>query len=156
MSIIVMRGTRWLQDVLPGVEPPPGMTEKQCQLCREVLPVGSFGVNRSRRDGLQDRCRPCRKSWHRRVREIHDSGEYARMLERQGGGCALCKRTDVRMSIDHDYATDKIRGLLCTRCNHAIEAFTEAGANAAARYLQHQQRERLVLLALDYCKRRIA
>jgi hypothetical protein len=49
--------------------------------------------------------------------------DYERMLQAQGGTCAICKATspgrkrDKHFHIDHDHATGKIRGLLCNRCN---------------------------------------
>jgi hypothetical protein len=49
--------------------------------------------------------------------------DYDRMLEAQGGVCAICKeaRPEERtLHVDHDHVTGKIRGLLCFRCNNAI------------------------------------
>lgn len=41
--------------------------------------------------------------------------EYAAMLERQGGGCAICGATPKtrRLHVDHDHRTGDVRGLLC-------------------------------------------
>ena len=51
--------------------------------------------------------------------------DYRKMLLSQGGTCALCSRTSEderykRLNIDHCHDTGKVRGLLCTPCNHAI------------------------------------
>lgn len=46
--------------------------------------------------------------------------EYEAMLVQQGGGCAVCGRTNVddrQLAVDHDHETGKIRGLLCHHCN---------------------------------------
>ena len=45
--------------------------------------------------------------------------QYQAMYKRQGGVCAVCKRppTTVRLAVDHDHQTKKIRGLLCRGCN---------------------------------------
>jgi hypothetical protein len=46
--------------------------------------------------------------------------EYQRLLERQGGRCAICRRNDRALGVDHDHATGRVRGLLCNSCNTAI------------------------------------
>lgn len=53
---------------------------------------------------------------------------YESMLAGQGGVCACCGKPEsavhagkVRhLAIDHDHATGKIRGLLCSHCNLAL------------------------------------
>lgn len=49
--------------------------------------------------------------------------QYERMLEQQGGVCALCDQpcsTGQNLSVDHCHETGEVRGLLCRRCNTAI------------------------------------
>jgi len=47
--------------------------------------------------------------------------DYDKMLESQGGSCAICGKTPEengrRLAIDHSHKTEKIRGLLCSNCN---------------------------------------
>lgn len=38
---------------------------KPCAGCQEWLPVGSFGADASRKDGLSNRCRPCARAYYR-------------------------------------------------------------------------------------------
>lgn len=53
-------------------------------------------------------------------------GEYERILQAQGGGCAICgttKSETIRekfMAVDHDHDSGEIRGILCSRCNKGI------------------------------------
>ena len=48
--------------------------------------------------------------------------DYERMLEEQDGGCHICgKKPEGRaLDIDHDHATGKVRGLLCSNHNRAL------------------------------------
>lgn len=54
--------------------------------------------------------------------------DYHEMLDKQGGGCAICKgdrRTTIKghtrlFAVDHDHRTGKVRGLLCEQCNRGI------------------------------------
>jgi hypothetical protein len=69
-------------------------------------------------------------------------GDYARMLEEQGGACAIhgCNRTPKtrRFHVDHDHRTGQVRGLLChwhnrimpkdSREAYALAAYLDAHA----------------------------
>jgi hypothetical protein len=49
--------------------------------------------------------------------------EYNTLLESQGCKCAICRDDCIRydkLSVDHDHITNKVRGLLCHRCNTAL------------------------------------
>lgn len=54
--------------------------------------------------------------------------DYDRMHAEQGGLCAICRRPETMkikgticvLAVDHDAATDRIRGLLCVNCNMLI------------------------------------
>lgn len=47
--------------------------------------------------------------------------DYNRMLEEQDGLCVICHKPETvrssRLSVDHSHATNRVRGLLCNRCN---------------------------------------
>ena len=66
-------------------------------------------------------------------------GEYAELLAKQGGKCAICRKVPRKryLAVDHDHATGKIRGLLCFFCNSALGVFefSPATARRAAVYL---------------------
>lgn len=54
--------------------------QKRCRGCRQVLPVGSFGVQTRASDGLQARCRPCvnsRNIVYDRESRLRDPEGYA-------------------------------------------------------------------------------
>lgn len=48
--------------------------------------------------------------------------EYTELLDRQGGGCAICgtRPRRQRLAVDHDHKTGFIRGLLCKLCNKSV------------------------------------
>lgn len=48
--------------------------------------------------------------------------KYEEMLIIQGGVCAICgfPPKKIRLAVDHDHKTNKIRGLLCFRCNYGL------------------------------------
>lgn len=48
--------------------------------------------------------------------------DYAILLKIQKETCAVCERK-IRLVVDHDHKTNKVRGLLCYRCNVLVGLF---------------------------------
>lgn len=49
--------------------------------------------------------------------------DYHRLWQEQGQCCAICRRVPVDMYslvVDHNHATNEVRGLLCVACNTGI------------------------------------
>lgn len=52
--------------------------------------------------------------------------DYNKILQIQGGTCAICNRSPEKirprrnLAVDHNHKTGEIRGLLCYRCNHVL------------------------------------
>jgi hypothetical protein len=70
--------------------------------------------------------RMSRLNSHRKRKFNLSYEEYQVMSDQQGGVCAICGKPEITkdqngkvrsLAIDHDHATGKVRGLLCTRCN---------------------------------------
>lgn len=66
--------------------------------------------------------------------------QFDELLASQHGACAICLREQVgmRLHIDHDHSTGKIRGLLCSNCNTGLGMFGDSvdGLIAAIQYLE--------------------
>lgn len=52
--------------------------------------------------------------------------DYEKILESQGGVCAICKeRPEETLAVDHCHSTGIIRGLLCASCNNGLGRFKD-------------------------------
>ena len=64
---------------------------------------------------------------------------YNKILEHQGGGCAICGTppNGRSLAVDHCHETSKVRGLLCSDCNTSIGKLGDTAENVqrAVRYL---------------------
>lgn len=72
--------------------------------------------------------------------------DYQRLLDKQGGVCAICGRTGTdatrtALSVDHNHSTGKIRGLLCGPCNRALGMLQDSPEllRKAAAYVEGNQ-----------------
>lgn len=59
------------------------------------------------------------------------------LLKAQGGGCAVCGKK-VKLDVDHNHKTGKVRGLLCRPCNMSLGLLKESSETIIAllRYLK--------------------
>ena len=82
------------------------------------------------------------REWQRRKRydKVYriSLAEYDAMRKRQNGACAICKRADRALCVDHCHACGKVRGLLCGKCNSVLGFCGDRPAQllAAAAYLR--------------------
>jgi len=130
-------------------------TDKKCSRCQVTKPVSAFHQNRARYDGLHTECRLCVKAYlgkyykknleKYRGMNLARYGitvvEYERLLRKQDGACAICRRecmSGKRLSVDHCHRTGKVRGLLCSKCNTGLGLFDDmiAVLRKAIVYLQ--------------------
>lgn len=118
---------------------------KQCGRCKETKLVTEFSKDCKTTTGLKCYCRKCESKRGRRYylskrgivrnRKSHLKArfnmtieQYDKMFEKQDGVCAICGKLETiknqygikRLGVDHDHKTEKIRGLLCNRCNRLL------------------------------------
>jgi len=138
----------------------------ECKACFDARRRRWYEKNREReiaRVRSWQRANPERvKAWREKnrdrrlekMREIHlrnkfglTPDKYDRILESQGGVCALCEcppTPGISLHVDHDHGTGEIRGLLCVRCNNALGLFREDPdlLRRAARYVTADAKHR--------------
>lgn len=98
-----------------------------CRICKLDLPLESFHIDNRSFNKRYDMCRSCR-AHHRRIARLSRT-EYKAILQAQNNSCAICLRSveEVKraLDVDHDHATDKVRGLLCNKCNLGLGYFKD-------------------------------
>lgn len=148
---------------------------KQCTKCGKLQPDTEFWMDR-RRGQRKTRCKSCQRRYQREWRTRHPEVEkrrywnnrdsererhlkrkyginfadYAVMLTRQRGACAVCGRPEPKnrmLDVDHDHATGAVRGLLCTSCNRMIGHAHDSPDRlmSAANYLSSRKSRRSLL-----------
>lgn len=99
---------------------------KFCPGCESYKLFSDFGRSKSSAHGLQTLCILCSHiyAFEKRLASTYNMTveEYDEVFERQGGACAICgnKPHKMRLAVDHDHLSGKVRGLLCSRCNHKL------------------------------------
>lgn len=71
--------------------------------------------------------------------------DYNRIFSEQSGYCKICGKHQLelgkkRLCVDHDHKTNKVRGLLCEKCNHGLGRFEDniQSLKKAIEYLEEQ------------------
>lgn len=73
------------------------------------------------------------------------AAEYGHILAAQRGRCAICHSCDPKdrrgwFHVDHDHATGRVRGLLCSQCNLTLPLVERGLTRAAEAYLEAGRR----------------
>lgn len=99
-------------------------------------------------DTVPDEHRKAFLRWGQHLRAKHgiDIWEFNGLLGRQRGRCGICRKQHrfeprgCRLQVDHCHNTDRIRGLLCQKCNTALGKLgdCEGGVMAALAYLRNE------------------
>ena len=104
---------------------------KICSYCYIEKANSAFYKDKGEKDGLSRKCKECfsisqRESTYGVSKEWFDS-----ILKAQGGVCAICTSPDTGLkgkafAVDHNHKTNRVRGLLCSKCNTALGSFKDS------------------------------
>lgn len=87
-----------------------------------------------------DKHAAAKRRYHLKRKFGLSANDYESMLVKQNGNCAICQHPplEVSLAVDHCHKTNKIRGLLCLRCNRGIGQFYDNAEllNRASIYLK--------------------
>lgn len=115
-----------------------------CKTCKVYKEREGFAKSSRRESGVASRCLVCNRDVKYQVKYGITLTQYEAMLERQGGKCALCGEHGSsrvrRLAVDHCHKTDKVRGLLCVKCNTALARVEIPGwAKKAVAYIKEHR-----------------
>ncbi len=130
--------------------------KKICRICKRWKNLSSFYKRtwKGKPSTEFSYCKECNKRanphayfWYIKNKYGLSKEEYTFLLEKQNFLCAICKckpedasvsKKKLKLVVDHDHSTNKIRGLLCDNCNKAIGQFKESIENIreAVKYLE--------------------
>jgi len=119
------------------------MTKQKCRVCKKIRPIEKFGRRYKDKEQRFTICQYCNyeiygKRWNkkhitpetRRGKKLRNRygmtpDDHDRLWKLQEGKCAICG-SDYDLVIDHDHATNVVRGLLCRPCNMGLGAFRDS------------------------------
>jgi len=123
------------------------MISKVCSKCGIEKPFSGFYRRKDRKLGRVSKCKECTKQesrrnnnteakkrnsrkWHLKRYYGITLDKYNEMFNKQNGLCAICGKHQVelkqRLQVDHCHKSEKVRGLLCPKCNSKLGQY-EAG-----------------------------
>jgi hypothetical protein len=123
-----------------------GPQKKPCSRCRKVKALTAFTLEN--KIYPSSRCKVCTNELMKDIYARQDRAvvrrqkkynltdeDYQAMLLAQNGLCFLCVKRKA-INVDHDHATGRVRGLLCSSCNQALGILGDTSA-AFERVLQY-------------------
>lgn len=124
---------------------------KTCTTCKKTKDISQFKLEKDKRAtnsiAVRSKCRECEefRKYKRFIKKTYNINweDYEEMFDNQNGCCAICKskisssRT-TRLFVDHCHTSAKVRGLLCSSCNHGLGLFKDSPTilKAAIQYLE--------------------
>ena len=117
----------------------PRNSPRICTTCNREKHSSEFKLERDKRalNGIAQRskCKDCDsfRQYKSLIKRTYNFSweNYEEMFDAQQGKCAICEskissaRTS-RLYVDHCHDTMKVRGLLCSNCNHGLGQFKDS------------------------------
>ena len=118
---------------------------KICNSCKEEKTKNNFHNNESEADGKMRQCKLCNSTRvlvhystsakkPQYVKHGLTEKQFEELKEKQNNSCAICKKDDMILFVDHDHTCCNsdyscgtcVRGLLCSLCNAALGMFRDS------------------------------
>lgn len=117
----------------------PHKDGRVCTTCHKFKLADQYTLSRDKRSfggvSMRSKCKECDelRKYKRFIKRTYDITfeDYEHLLERQNHRCAICEsrisssRTS-RLFIDHCHTSGRVRGLLCSACNHGLGLFKDS------------------------------
>ena len=107
------------------------MEQKKCKTCKVLQNKDQFVGKRGSNNAPTETalCRTCRNKriYHTIAKRIGDGPGVKEFLasRKPDSKCAICQKSDLRLSVDHCHSTGQIRGWLCHNCNVGLGHFKD-------------------------------
>ena len=106
---------------------------KTCTKCGELKPLTEYCKYHKSPTGLNWQCKSCAKIASTNYKRLKATGctpeMYDLLYTQQSGCCAVCGKHNSELkrnlAADHCHISNKIRGLLCGRCNRGLGYFKD-------------------------------
>lgn len=114
--------------------------KRRCTYCNEIKNLeGGFYKNSGRSKGYSERCgecqiklnkiKKCKEYLHFSENRKFTINDYEKLIIKQNNKCLICERDFSQIkdspNLDHCHKTNKVRGILCYKCNVGIGLFKD-------------------------------
>lgn len=79
----------------------------------------------------RDRVASLRKQYNLSVEQ------YRKLLEDAGGRCPICTKRVKKWVVEHNHETGEVTGIVCTRCNVGLLAYSDHDVETARRLVEY-------------------